>query len=208
MNSFETDMRRAVISWKFFIAVALQVAVLYDNGFGGTLYLMCIPLICTLPYACGWLEEYKQGFVKFSLSRSTVRGYILGKFFACGIAGGLAEVLGSWIYVLTYGEEKITCEYSLVFLSAMLWASVAATLAALSNSKYIAYGGSFVIYYFLVILCERYWKELYCLYPYEWIAPSHVWVFDETGIILMLCGFITVICMAYYAVIKRRIERV
>ena len=50
MNSFETDMCRAVISWKFLIAVALQVAVLFDNGFGGTLYLMCIPLICTLPY--------------------------------------------------------------------------------------------------------------------------------------------------------------
>ena len=208
MNSFETDICRAVFSVKFAIAVILQVTVLSSGGFGSTLYLMCIPLICTLPYACGWLEEYKHGFVKFSLSRSTVHGYILGKFFTCGIAGGLAEVLGSWIYILTCGEEKITCEYSLVFLSAMLWASVAATLAALSNSKYIAYGGSFVIYYFLVILCERYWKELYCLYPYEWIAPSHTWVFDETGIILMLCGFITVICMAYYAVIKRRIERV
>lgn len=208
MNSFETDICRAVFSVKFAIAVILQVTVLSSGGFGSTLYLMCIPLICTLPYACGWLEEYKHGFVKFSLSRATVKGYVLGKFLACGIAGGLAEVLGSWIYILTCGEEKITCEYSLIFLSAMLWASVAATLAAISNSKYIAYGGSFVIYYFLVILCERYWMGLYCLHPYEWIAPTHLWVFGTTGIVLMLAGLITAVGIIYYTVIKRRIERV
>ena len=208
MNSFETDMLRAVFSWKFLVSVILQIAVLSVDGYGSTLFFMCIPLICTLPYACGWLDEYKHGFVKYSLSRSTVRGYIFGKFFACGLSGGLAEVLGIWIYILCRKEEQLTCDYILIFLSAMLWATVAATLAALSNSKYIAYGGSFVIYYFLVILCERYWKDIYCLYPYEWISPSHVWIFENTGIILMLTGLITVVGMAYYAVIKRRIERV
>lgn len=208
MNSFETDLFRAVVSLRFLCAVILQIVVLQSEGMGSTLYRMAVPLICTLPYAGGWLDEYKHGFVKFTLSRSTVRGYILGKFFACGLAGGLAEVLGVWIYILVGSEEQITCDYSLVFLSAMLWASVAAALAAMSNSKYIAYGGSFVIYYFLVILCERYWKGLYCLYPYEWLSPTHVWVFDRTGTVLMLVGLITVVCIAYYAVIKRRIERV
>lgn len=169
---------------------------------------MCIPLICTLPYSCGWIDEYKHGFVKFSLSRSTVRGYILSKFFSCIVSGGIAEVSGAWLYIFVCGNENVTCDYSLIFLSAALWASVATTLASLSDSKYIAYGGSFVIYYLLVILYERYWKGFYILYPYEWISPGHTWILDKTGIVLLLLGFITIICMAYYAVLKRRIERV
>lgn len=211
VNSFETDFFRAVISRRFLVAVLLQFTVLQLEGMGSTLYRMGIPLFCTLPYACGWLDEYKQGFAKYALSRSTVRGYIFGKFFACGVSGGLAELFGVWIYTLIQGlcgEAMPVCDYSLVFLSAMLWASTAATLAALSDSKYIAYGGSFVIYYFLVILCERYWKGLYCLYPYEWISPTHIWVLDRTGTVLLLCGLLALICMAYYAVIKRRLKRV
>lgn len=211
VNSFETDLFRAVASRRFGIAVLLQLAVLLSEGMGSTLYQMGVPLICTLPYAGGWLDEYRQGFVKYALSRSTVRGYILGKIFACGLAGGLAELLGVWIYALITllrGEAVPDCDCLLLFLCAMLWATTAATLAALSDSKYIAYGGSFVICYFLVILCERYWKGLYCLYPYEWLSPAHVWVFDRAGTVLLLCGLLTVICMAYFAVIKRRLARV
>lgn len=208
MNSFETDMFRAVFSRRFLCGLVLELVILFYSGFGGELFWMSVPLVCTLPYACGWLDEYKHGFVKFALTRSSVRGYIFGKFFSCGIAGGLCEVTAAWIYVIVSNDESITCEYGLIFLSGILWASVAATLAALSNSKYVAYGGAFVIYYFLVILHDRYWAGLYCLYPYEWIAPQHVWFFDETGIILMLAGMISVIAMVYYFVIERRIERV
>lgn len=201
-------MVRAVFSRRFLLAVALQTAVLYDDGFGGMLHLMCIPLICTLPYSCGWIDEYKHGFVKLSLSRTTVNAYILGKFFACTLSGGFAEVAGAFIYSLVCGEETARCGWELIFLSAMLWASVAAILAAISNSRYIAYGGAFVVYYFLVILCERYWKELYFFYPYEWIFPEHTWIFDKTGIVLLLSGIVTIICMAYCAVLKRRLRYV
>ncbi len=211
MNSFESDFFRAVTSRRFFIAVLLQIAVLQADGFAGTLHRMSVPLLCTLPYAGEWLDEYRQGFVRFVLCRCCIRGYILGKFFACVLSGALAELLGVWIFSMLqsfFGKEVPGYNYLLVFLCAALWAAAAATLAALSDSKYIAYGGSFVLYYFLVILYERYWKGLYCLYPYEWLAPAHTWVFGSTGTTLLLTGLLALFCIAYYAVLQRRLENV
>ena len=207
MNSFESDLKRAVLSFRFLLGAAVQLAILWTTGLDSQLYKMSVPLVCTFPYACGFLEEYKGGFVKLALVRGSLRGYIWGKFLACGIAGGGVEALAAWVYLLLKQDDKLTASFGLLFLCGALWASVAAILAALSNSKYLAYGGSFVLYYFLVILCERYWKAAYCLYPYEWFQPRHVWLFDETGIVLMLSGFILMLGLWHFTILQRRIER-
>lgn len=204
MNSFETDLKRAVMSVGFLLGTSLQLWILWSQGKGSVLYKMSVPLVCALPYACGWLNEYKSGYVKLALVRSSMRGYILGKFLACGIAGGGVETAAAWLYVALKPEEW---DYGRTFLVAMLWASVAAVLAALSNSKYLAYGGAFVIYYFLVILCERYWPGLYCLYPYEWLDMSHTWPFGSNGVMMLLAGLILILALWYYIILKGRIER-
>ncbi|MDE6635622.1 MAG: hypothetical protein K2K09_03330, partial [Lachnospiraceae bacterium] len=85
---------------------------------------------------------------------------------------------------------------------------VSAALAAAANSRYVAYGGAFVLYYMLVILYERYFQSLYCLYPVEWYAPEHTWVFGDTGIILMLGGMIILIGILYYEMLGRCMELV
>ena len=206
MNSFETDLRRAVVSIRFLIGTALQLWILWSQGEASALYKMSIPIACALPYACGWLEEYKPGYMKLALARGSMRGYILGKFFACGIAGGGAEVLAAWLYV-TFKAPDAAWDYGRTFLIAMLWAEVAAVLAALSNSRYLAYGGAFVICYFLIILSERYWPWLYCLYPYEWLEMKHAWPFGGAGVTLLLTGLILVLLLWYCIILKGRIER-
>ena len=208
MNSFETDLRRAVFSVRFLLACAIQTAALFADGPGGTLFKMTVPLVCTLPYACGFPDEYRGGFTRLALVRTTARGYILGKFAAACLAGGAAELLSAVCYDLLTGGEEPCCNYGLLFLSAMLWAGVAALLAAVSESKCLAYGGPFVLYYFLVILAERYWKGSYCLYPYEWLAPSHTWMFGDSGIVLLLSAILLAVGLSYYSVLEGRLERV
>ena len=205
MNSFETDLRRAVISFRFLLGTAIQLAVLWYGGFDSSLYKMTVPFVCTFPYTCGWLDEYKGGFVRLSLVRSSLRGYIWGKFLSCCISGGGAEVLAAWLYISLKQGEGLSCAYGLLFLSAALWAGAASVLAALSDSKYLAYGGSFVLCHFLVILCERYWKQLYCLHPYEWFAPTHLWVFGDGGVVMLLLGLLFLLAFGYYRVLERRI---
>lgn len=208
MNSFETDLYQAITSKRFLIGLMLELVILFTSGLDSDLFRMCIPVLCTLPYSTAWLAEYQSGFLKSSLPRTSIPAYILGKILACGISGGLLETLGAWLFGLIKQDEGGNCHYGLLFLSGMLWAVLAALLAAWSDSRYIAYGGSFVIYYLLIILHERYVPKLYCLYPYEWLNPQHTWVFGEQGVVLLLSGMIIILMFFYYEILRRCIEGV
>lgn len=208
MNSFETDLLRAIKSKGFIIGFVVELIILFTSGWNSDLFRMCVPVLCTLPYSTAWLTEYQSGFLKSSLVRTSMTSYILGKILACGISGGLLEISGIWLVSMIKPQEGSTCQYGLIFLSGMLWAVLAALLAAWSNNRYIAYGGSFVIYYLMVMLHERYFKQLYCLYPYEWLNPQHTWVFGNQGVAILLSGLILILIFPYYEILRRCIERV
>ncbi|WP_418747052.1 hypothetical protein [Frisingicoccus sp.] len=208
MNSFETDVGRAICSGGFIVGVLLEIGILFAAGFDSDIFRMTVPVLCTLPYSTAWLADYQSGFIKAYLPRTGVASYIFGKFFASGLSGGAVELLGSWIYVLLKNDENIQWSPLLIFVSGMLWAVVAAVLAAMSDSRYIAYGGAFVFYYVMVILHERYFQSLYCLYPYEWLAPEHTWIFNEWGIVFLLAGLILVLLCVYDLILRRCIESV
>ena len=87
MNSFETDLKRAVISWRFAAGVLVQSIILFLTGVDEKLFYISIPVVCTFPYATAWLSDYQGGFLKSYLIRSGINSYIFGKIFACGISG-------------------------------------------------------------------------------------------------------------------------
>lgn len=199
-------MKRAVCSWGFLAGLALSFGILMKSGFSSEAYQISVPALACLPYTTAWLSEHQSGFVKSYLMRTNVSSYILGKFFSCGISGGLVEAIPAFACRLLGAEDGGKINLWLVFLSGMLWASVASLLAAVAKSRYLAYGGSFVIYYLLVILHERYFPGLYCLYPCEWFDPSHTWVLGWQGIVAMLVGFLLLLMFLYDWVIRRCME--
>lgn len=209
MNSFETDMKRACVSVNFMAGLLLEWLILAFAGPDSELFQISIPVLAALPYSSAWLMDYQSGFIRQYLPRCGKASYILGKFLSCGISGGAlpATACFVWEQLGARGEGEVVIKIPLVFLSGMLWAVVAATLAAASNSRYVAYGGSFVLFYMLVILYERYFPALYCLYPIEWFAPGHTWVFGDTGIIAMVVGLILVTGVLYGNILRRCIER-
>jgi drug/metabolite transporter superfamily protein YnfA len=208
MNSFEMDMRRAILSRGFMAGLLLELCILFGAGLKSDVFLMSVPVLCALPYSTAWLADYQSGFIKAYLPRTCVTAYILGKILACGISGGVLEVFGIWIYIWVRKNTAIQWSPPLIFMSGMLWAVVAALLAAASNSRAIAYGGGFVLYYILVILHERYFDALYCLYPYEWLWPEHVWIFGEWGVIFLEAGILFVLLCLYAVILRRCIEDV
>ena len=208
LNSFETDIKRTVISMPFVVGIILEISILWVAGFDSDFFRMSIPVIATLPYSTAWLNDYESGYIKFYVSRTGIRQYIYGKILASAVSGGLVEVAGCAIYQMLKGNigEKINLQ--LIFVSGMLWAVVSATMAAWLKSRYIAYGGSFVIYYLLVILHDRYYDKAYIFYPYEWIEPKNKWVFDEQGIIILITGIMLIVVCIYNLLLRRCIERV
>lgn len=206
MNSFETDIKRAICSINFIAGLIIESMILMQSGIGSEMFQISLPVLSAIPYSTAWLTEYQSGYIKEYLPRCGRVPYILGKFLSCGISGGVLIMLSCLLPGLN--SEDVQINLLLVFLSGMFWAVVAATLAAAANSRYVAYGGSFVIFYMLVILYERYFGNLYCLYPVEWYAPKHIWVLGDTGIVLMLTGFIIITGIIYYEILRRCMERV
>ena len=84
------------------------------------------------------------------------------------------------------------------FLAGVFWSFVGMAMASFTSNRYMAYGGPFIIYYVLVILCERYFPSCYVLYPKEWLEPSHipfrVWgmlvIYAELWCLMMGCFWI------------------
>ena len=207
MSSFETDLKRAFFSVNFLAGLLIECFILWRSGFQSEMFRISVPVLSSLPYTTAWLGDYKSGYIKAYLPRSGTASYILGKFLSCGISGGALLVLACM--AIPAGEEgDREGKLFLIFLSGMFWAVVSATLAAAAKSRYVAYGGAFVLFYVLVILYERYFQGWYCLYPVEWYAPEHTWVLGDIGIIWMLTGMIVVIGILYYEILRRCIENV
>lgn len=226
MNSFETDLCRAIWNRRFWLGVLVEVLILVSSGIDSELFCISVPVICTLPYTVGFLEDSQSGFLKSYLPRTSLTAYIYGKIGACAISGGLVEVLGvllyagwkqsgieGWWYLQRGGSRldidypgegtQLSVCYGLLFLSGVLWSMVSATLCAWTRSRYIAYGSSFVIYYLLVILQERYFPKLYCLNPEEWFRYQHTWIFEQWGIVCMLGGICLILLFCYGQIVRK-----
>ena len=135
MNSFETDIKRAVISMPFVVGIILEISILWVAGFDSDFFRMSIPVIATLPYSTAWLNDYESGYIKFYVSRTGIRQYIYGKILASAVSGGLVEVAGCAIYQMLKGNigEKINLQ--LIFVSGMLWAVVSTTMAEIGRAS-------------------------------------------------------------------------
>lgn len=208
MNSLEMDLRRAFFSKGFIIGFVLELVIGMYAGVESTLFQISIPIVSTFPYGTAWLEEYESGFVKASMIRSQKMAYILGKIAASAISGGMLQSLICLTLKMLLQPANAELNVTLFYMSGMLWALVASFLAAYSRSYYLAYGGSFVVYYFLIILYERYLNQWYCLSPWEWILPKHTWIFDTTGIVLLVAALCVLLSIVYYDVLRRCLENI
>lgn len=217
------------------ILEAFRAEELLANGFHDTLIskaltsdgmTLALPILAALPFTSSFVDDIKSGFVKEYLPRTTTRSYITGKIVACAVSGGLVLAIGVFAsYVITAlmfspmeaglakGAEapayfgELMGRVLLFFCSGAFWSMVGMTFATVTNSKYMAYASPFVIYYVLIILCERYFKGFYALYPKEWINPSDAWMWGNTGVTLLLLELIIIVSLAFYAAAKRRLSQ-
>ena len=186
---------------------------------------ICLPIVCALPYAASFVDDVKTNFLKLYISRTSNRGYILGKAAGCLVSGGAVVVLGLW---LAYGVSAalfsplespldpdapdpaytmtLLRNCGLIFLSGGFWSLFGMTMSALMESKYIAYAAPFIIYYVLIILCERYFTSLYVVYPKAWLSPGEEWAMGRWGPALVILELIFVTMLCFGAAVRKRVR--
>lgn len=92
------------------------------------------------------------------------------------------------------------------FLCGCLWSLVGGLLATVTASKYMAYASPFIIYFVLVILAQRYLKDMYVVNPQEWLNPVGDWVGGTWGVALFVGELIIITGCMYAFVIGRRLK--
>lgn len=166
------------------------------------------PIVAALPMAGSYLDDIKNKFALCILIRTDCMKYLISRILVCYLSGGAAVITGillawSGVALLLFPMEKIAEVSSgssaillktiaLIFLDSGLWALVGMAMSSMIESQYIAYASPFVIYYLLVILCERYLPNVFPLYPPNWTNPD-AWPFGALGVTLFLLE-LTAVC--------------
>ncbi|MEG1882742.1 MAG: hypothetical protein RR224_03360 [Clostridia bacterium] len=139
-------------------------------------------------------DDVKSGYLKQFLPRTTVSRYILGKELACAISGFLTLTIGILaghilvsLFVLpmeTFGETAVESQLGelvgkiIIFgLSGALWAMLGMLLSTVTMNAYMAYAAPFILYYVMIILQERYARDIFMLNPQNYLTLTGTWPF-------------------------------
>ena len=182
-----------------------------------------LPVLAVLPFAGSYVDDVKSKFARFFCIRSSYHTYTFSRIIVCFLSGGFTILLGaliSWAVaslvflpmekisdVPLESTEKLIQMCELLFLSGGLWAVVGMSMSTLMESKYIAYASPFVVYYMLVILFERYFPNLFIIYPKQWISPSEYWPFGTLGAAVLMIEITLIFGAMFVVKAERRLQQ-
>lgn len=180
-----------------------------------------LPVLAAIPLSAGYLEDVKSKFARFYLIRGSYHSYLFSHCVACWLCGGGAVALGcgtAWgltTLLLTPMEQvmenygsitpKIAAQLTLLMLNGGLWAMVGMALSTVMESSYIAYVSPFIVYYLLVILCQRYFPDAWPLYPRNWL-DSEIWPYGVSSAWWFLLELTALTGLLFFQRGKRRLE--
>lgn len=181
-----------------------------------------LPILAVLSFSAVYIDDVKSKFVRFFLIRTNYTSYLVSRIIICFLSGGVVIVAGTllaWgLYAILFLPlEKTVVAHSesttllmkactLLFLDGGFWSIVGMTMSTLMESKYISYATPFVFYYILVILYERYFSDLFIIYPKTWIDPV-AWPFGCWGAAIFLFEITLIFALLFALRAGRRLQR-
>ena len=182
-----------------------------------------LPILAALPFGGCFVDDLKSKFARFFLIRSSYRTYIISRIIVGFLSGGLAILSGALIAWGATAAVLIPMEREigwlepasidglveicfLLFLNGGFWSVVGMAMSTLMESKYISYATPFVFYYLLVILYERYFSDLFIIYPKTWTDPS-AWPFGCWGASIFLLEMTLIFAILFAFRAGRRLQQ-
>ena len=197
---------------------------LLDSAIKGQIVSFILPIAAVLTWSDSFLQEYRSGFLKTALPRTSRSQYVEGKVFSILMSGFLVWLLAVITVLLvnfvifypmeikgSFPKEQFL-ELLMKALRMGLIGSILSTFGGICgtlwNSAYMAYGIPFVSYYFGIILHDRYFKDQIWFYPVEWILADGNWGTDKAGLWLFLLLFLLVLMGILGGVLNGKVEEI
>lgn len=193
--------------------------------------LLVVPILCALPFTASFVEDCTSGFLKFSLQRAGKGSYLAARAFSTALSGGLALFTGIvaayvlFLLVFTPAESlpvqvagaalvlpppsifaDVLARAILFLLCGAFWSGMGQLFASVTMSRYVAYASPFILYYVLVILSERYMKDIYVLNPKVWLNPAEVWPGGGWSAVLFLAELTAAVGLLFALSAERRLK--
>lgn len=193
------------------------------QGFQSDALISFLPILAALPFGGCFVDDLKSKFARFFLIRSSYRIYIISRIIVGFLAGGLVILSGALIAWGATAAVLIPIEREiegmepavidglieicfLLFLNGGFWSVLGMATSTLMESKYISYATPFVMYYLLVILYERYFSDLFIIYPKTWTDPA-AWPFGCWGAAIFLLEMTLIFAILFAVRAGRRLQQ-
>ena len=130
MNTFSTDLKRALTSWGFIVGIVGLAAAAFFGVFDQMLpvfqgqmpdglpvgysiqlaisslqtdvVLLVLPILSALPFTTAFVDDYKSRYLRQYLPRAGQQPYILSKAVSTALSGGLALFIGVLLICLVF----------------------------------------------------------------------------------------------------------
>ena len=221
MMNFVDPVIRTYRETGFFVE-GFHIEILTE-GFQSDALTSFLPILAALPFGGCFVDDLKSKFARFFLIRSSYHTYIISRIIVGFLAGGLAILSGALIAWGTTAAVLIPIEREiegmepvaidglieicfLLLVNGGFWSVVGMAMSTLMESKYISYATPFVLYYLLVILYERYFSDLFIIYPKTWTAPD-AWPFGCWGAAIFLLEMTLIFAILFAFRAGRRLQQ-
>lgn len=181
-----------------------------------------IPILAPLPFSGTYVDDIKTKYARLLIFRTSINTYLISRILLCFFLGGTVIISGTiiaWItsFLVFFPMETSTeviidsavClqkTFILLFINGGLWAIIGMSMSTLMESQYIAYSSPFIFYYLLLILCERYFVNLFLQSPKNWVNLSSYWPYDFWGPAIIMIELATIFTCVYTFCAGRRLQ--
>lgn len=184
------------------------------------------PILASLVMAGVYVDDLKTGYIKFFIVRVTRKSYIFARTIACFLSGALVLSLGMFAVIFlstvitvcfdktsimlcvgSYSMKQLLILLLFYFIMGGLWSVTGLVCSSIMESRFISYCSPFIVFYFLIILNERFFPAFYIISPKEWLNASIHWNSESVWTVIVIFAILITHITTFRLLAMRRLKQ-
>lgn len=184
------------------------------------------PILACLVMASVYVDDLKTGYIKFFVVRVTRKSYIFARTIVCFLSGALVLASGVFAVIFlssiiavcidkasimicigSYNMKKLLILLSFYFVTGGLWSVTGLVSSAIVENRFISYCSPFIVFYFLIILNERFFPTFDFISPKEWLNSAIYWNLESVWTVIVVFAILITHITTFRLLAMRRLKQ-